>query len=138
MTCVSKLFDSRRFTRCSPFDFLILLNTLCNFLAFGLATLAFKFPVIFLILGLICFCIFRSNILVFCRNSVFCFFYLVNSECGAYQAVDHSLVYVSYPKTFLLFFSLILNLIPVFKTIFLDAYLSFVLVLLLHLLEFRH
>ena len=42
-------------------------------------------------------------------------FYLVNSECGAYLAVDQSLVYGSYPNIFLLFFSLILSLTSVLK-----------------------
>ena len=46
-------------------------------------------------------------------------FYLVNSECGAYLAVDQSLVYGSYSNMFLLFFSLILSLIPVLKPSFL-------------------
>ena len=34
-------------------------------------------------------------------------FHLITSECGAYLAVDQSLVYGGYPKLFLLFFSLI-------------------------------
>ena len=41
----------------------------------------------------------------FCRNSFFGFC-LANSECDAYLAVDHSLVYNSYPRMFLLFVSL--------------------------------
>ena len=45
-------------------------------------------------------CIFKSSVLDFSRNSAFGF-YLVNSKCGAYLAVDHSLVY-SYPKWCLL------------------------------------
>ena len=43
-------------------------------------------------------------------------FYLVNFECGANLAVDHSLVYCSYLKFFLLFFSLTYSLIPVLKS----------------------
>ena len=42
-------------------------------------------------------------------------FYLSNYECGACLAVDQSLAYGSYPNMFLLFFSLILSLIPVLK-----------------------
>ena len=72
--------------------------------------------------GLICFYIFKSNVLVFCRQTFgFC---IVNSECDAHLAVDNSLVY-SYPKMFLLFFSLILTAWAWFKTIFLDSYLGF-------------
>ena len=41
-------------------------------------------------------------------------FYLVNFECGAYLAFDHSLVNCIYPKIFMIF-SLILSLIPVLK-----------------------
>ena len=123
---------SRRFTGCFPFWYLILSNTfMCNFLlAFWLATLVSMFSAIFLVLGLICFPIFKSSILV-CLNSVFCF-YLVNSECGSYLEVDHSLNYSSYPETFLLFFSIILNAIigiSSFKTIFFDSFLGFFFVL---------
>ena len=52
MTYVSKFFDSSRFTRCFSFDSLMLFNTfLCGFiLAFLLATLEFKFFVIYLVL----------------------------------------------------------------------------------------
>ena len=123
---------SLRFTWCFPFWSLILSNTfMCNFLlAFWLATLFSMFSAIYLVLGLICFCIFKSSFLV-CLNSVFGF-YLVNSGCGSYLAVDHSLVYTSYPKTFLLFFSIILSAIieiSSFKTIFLDSFLGFFFVL---------
>ena len=45
-------------------------------------------------------------------------FYIVLSECGAYLAVDHKLVYSRYPKMFLLFFSIILSLIPVLNPSF--------------------
>ena len=62
------------------FDSLTLSNIfLYNFLlVFWLATLALIFPAIYLVLagwieGLICFCIFKSSVLVFCRNFVFCF-----------------------------------------------------------------
>ena len=61
-------------------------------------------------------------------------FYLVNSECGTYLAVDQSLAYASYPIMFLLFFSLILSLIPVLK----PPFLIHVLVFLLDVLEFCH
>ena len=53
------------------FDCLILSDDfLFNFLlVFWLATLAFMFPAIYLVLGLISVCIFKSSILVFfCRN----------------------------------------------------------------------
>ena len=49
---------------------------------------------------------------------ILCFgFCLVSSDCDAYLAVDHSLVY-SYAKMFLLFFSLIWILIPGLKPLF--------------------
>ena len=48
---------------------------------------------------------------------------LVNFECDAHLAVDHSLLY-SYPKMFL-FFSLILNAWGTWFRIFLDSYLGF-------------
>ena len=99
-------------------DFLIPLITF-------LATLASMFTAIYLVLGLILFCIFKSGIPIFIKILPFSF-YLVNSECGAYVAIDHGLVYVNYPKMFLQFFSLILSLIPVFKPFFMDSYLSFV------------
>ena len=63
-------------------------------------------------------------------------FYLVNFECGAYLAFDHSLVNCIYPKIFILFFSLILSLIPVLKpsdSIHISVAFCF---LLLDLLEF--
>ena len=66
---------------------------------------------------LICFCIFKSKILFLLEILSFGFD-LVNSECGAYLAVNQSLVYGSYPKMFLLFFNLILSLIPVLKPFF--------------------
>ena len=72
------------------------------FLVFWQATLVFM-----LVLGHVSTCIFKPYILVFCRNC-FC---LVNSESGVYLVVDQNLVY-NYPKMFLLFFSLILGLIP--------------------------
>ena len=57
--------------------------------------------------GLICFCIFKLSILIFCRYSVFC---LVNPKFDTYLAIDNRLVY-SHPKIFLLFFSVILSLV---------------------------
>ena len=68
-------------------------------------------------LGVICFYIFKSSILAFRRNFGF---FLVTSECGAYVAVVQSLIYGSYSKMlmFLLFFSVILSLIPVLKPSF--------------------
>ena len=72
----SLVFQSCLFLKDVPlFDSLILSNTfLCNFpLVFWLVTNALMFPVIYLVLGLICFCIFRSSILVFCLNSAFWF-----------------------------------------------------------------
>ena len=89
--------------------------------------------------GLICFCVFKSGIFVFLEILSFGF-YLVNSECGAYLTVDLGLVYGSYSKMFLLFLSLILNLIPVLK----PSFSVYILVLfpfcfvLLDLLEFCH
>ena len=69
---------------------LILSNTLPNFLlVFWLETHAFMFPISF------------GKILSFG-------FLHVNCERDAYLAVDYSLVY-SYPKMFLIFFSLILS-----------------------------
>ena len=59
------------------------------------------------------FCIFKSVILVILGEILSFDFYLVNSECGASPAVDHSLVFGSYPKMFLLFFGS--SLIPVLK-----------------------
>ena len=58
--------------------------------------------------GFICFCILKLSILIFCRYSVFC---LVNHMCDTYLAIDNRLVY-SHPKIFLLFFSVILSLVP--------------------------
>ena len=63
------------------------------------------------------FCTFKSSVLVLCRNSVFFSFCLVNSKCGAYQAAEHDFVH-SYPKMFLLFFSLILGLVSGLKSSF--------------------
>ena len=105
MTCFSRLFDSYRFS-----------NTfMCSFLlVFWLATLAF-------ILVLELFFFFFLNFQIKCSSYfveiVFPFYFPVNSECGAYLAVDHSLVY-SYPKTFLLYLSLILSLIPDLRSSF--------------------
>ena len=73
------------------FWYFILPNTfLLIFFIFWLEKLAFLF-----VLGLICFCIFKSNVLTFCKNSVF-WFCLLNS---AYLADDHTLV-CSYAKMF--------------------------------------
>ena len=103
------------------FDSLMLSNTVpCNFLlVFWLATLAFMFLAIYLVLllrRLICFSIFKSSVH---RNVLLIFiYYLVNSECRAYLAANHSLVY-SYPKMSLLISSIILSLILVLKPSFL-------------------
>ena len=71
---LSNFLDSHRFTRCSLF-FLIFPNTfLCNFIiTFWLVILASCLLLFnYLVLGrLICFCIFKSSVLLFCRNSVF-------------------------------------------------------------------
>ena len=121
-TCVSsRLFDSQR---CSPFWFLnpfeclpvqffyclLAGNTCIRVSCYFFSTSR---------LELICFYIFKSNILVFFVEICSFAFYLVNSKCEAYLAVDQSLVYGSYPKVFLLFFSLILSLIPVLAPSFL-------------------
>ena len=95
------------------FDSLILSNIFwCNFLfVFWLATLAFTAPFMFFLLyilyipdsyGLICFCISKTSVLVFCRNSFFGFC-LDIFERDAYLAVDHNLVRSSCPKIFLYF-----------------------------------
>ena len=69
MTSVSNLFFPH-------FDFLIRSNTfLCNFnLVFWLATLVFMFPAIYLLGGLICFCVFKSSVLVFVEILSFKFY----------------------------------------------------------------
>ena len=120
------MFDSLYLQDAPYFDSLILSNIfLCNFLlVFWLATLAFmgpfRFPISTRQVEQICFCIFKSSVLVFCRNSLcFC---LANFDCDAYLAVDHSLVYNSYPKIFPLLFS---QSWAWLKTIFLDLYLGF-------------
>ena len=94
--------------RCSPFWFLNLLEYLSKqfsspvlVFCFSWQQLHSRFLASYLLasirqVGLICFCIFKSSVLVFCRNSVFWF--------------EYSLVY-SHPKMFLLFFSLILSLV---------------------------
>ena len=122
-----------RFTRCSPFWFLILLEYLSvqfsSRLTAGSTCIHGSIHVSRQV-GLICFCIFNSSVLDFCRNSFFRFC-LANSECNAYLAVDHSLVYSSYPKMILLFFSLA-NLEPDLKPSFfiLDTSVSLCLLLL--------
>ena len=47
---------------------------------------------------------------------LYCGFCLFNCEGGAYLAVYHNLVY-SYPKVFLLLFSLVLSLIPILNNL---------------------
>ena len=89
------------------FDSLTLSNTfLCNFLLvfyFGWQLFHSCF-LLFIstrqVIGMICICIFISNVLVF----------LVNSECDAYLPVDHSVVR-AHSKMFLQFFSLIISLV---------------------------
>ena len=115
MTCVLRMFDSLDLQDVPQFDSLIISNIfLCNFLPFFFF---FFFGWQHLLpwvstrqVGLICFCIFKSSVLVFCRKSLFVFC-LTNSECDTYLATDHSLVYSGYPKMFLLFYSLIFSLV---------------------------
>ena len=67
MAFVWKLFDSHGFTRCSPSLFLTPFEYLS--VQFGSClSVAFMFPAIYLVLGLICFSNFKSVIIVFWRN----------------------------------------------------------------------
>ena len=120
MACISRMFDSYGFLRCFPFWFLNLYEYLAK--QFSSPVLIFyfcwqqfhsRFLASYLLasirqLGLICFCIFKSSVLLFAEILSFSFF-LVNSECDVYLPVDNSLVY-SYPKIFLVFSSLIFSL----------------------------
>ena len=89
MTCVSRLLDSHSSEKCSPFCFLNLfwLATRSYFLLFisTKADLFLYFQVkcfgFFVVIQPVCFC-------------------LVNFKCGAYLAVDHSLVYIATLKYF--------------------------------------
>ena len=100
------------------FDSWILSNTILS--KFGLVfwweTFGLMIPAIFLMLllgGLICFCTFKSSLLVFMQK--FCFdFHQFNFKYGAYLVVGHSLV-CDCPKNFLVFFCQILRLILVWK-----------------------
>ena len=100
-----KDFDSHRFTRCYPFWFL-------NHLGYHPVQFCFR-----LLGGNTCihvscylfFCIFKSSVLAFCRNYVFWF---LSSWFWVW-----CLVY-SYPKMFLLFFSLIFISRFIYKFLF--------------------
>ena len=131
LTCVSRMFDSHGFVRCSPFWSLNPLEYLPKqcfspVLSFALAgntyihvsSLASYLLVLGRQVGLIWFCIFKSSVLEILSFS-FC---LVNSDCDVHLPVDHSLVY-SYPKLFLLFFQSNQSWAWL-KTIFLDSYLG--------------
>ena len=96
---------STRFTRCSPFWFLDPFKYLL--VQFSFCLLAGNtcihgsihvFPIIYLYMpdryGLICFCIAKTSVLFFCRNSFFGFC-LDIFECDAYLAVDHNLVCIT-------------------------------------------
>ena len=99
MTCVSRMFDFYRFTRCSPFWFFNPLEYLpvqfCSRFLLWLAKLIFTFPANYFLLAL------RQSygwiIFVF-SNQVFWFIVeilsfsscLVDSEYDAYLPVDHS------------------------------------------------
>ena len=81
ITNVFTIFDSHIFKRSFPILIHFLWNTfLCNFIfIFWLAILAFMGPLVFptiystMQVRLICFCIFKSRVLVSCRNSFFWF-----------------------------------------------------------------
>ena len=106
ITCVSRMFSSHRFWRCSLFRFLKPFKYLCNFLpafCFGwqhFLHLCFLLIIITRQVGLICSIFSNEVFLVFVEilSSCFC---LVSSECYAYLSVDHSLVYV-HPELLLL------------------------------------
>ena len=114
MTCILRLFDSHRSTRCSPFWLFNHFKYLP--VQFSSCLLAGKiFIHISTALGLIV--VFLNQVFHFFVEILPFVFCLVNSECGAYLAVDHSLLY-SYPKIYILFFRLILDLIPGLKSSF--------------------
>ena len=108
-------------------NFLSLIHSntfLCSFLlVFSLATLAFMGPFMFptFISSMQVDGFLVEKFLVEMRPVAFP---LVNFECDAYLAVNHSLFY-SYPKMFLPFFSLIVTAWVWFTTIFLGSYLGF-------------
>ena len=80
----------------------------------------FMLPAIYLVLadeGWFVF-VFSNQLFLFFLEILLFGFHLVSSECDAYLIVDQSLGYGGYSKMFLLFFSLILNLIPVLKPSF--------------------
>ena len=99
-------------------SFRILLCT-CFFLYFGWQHLHWHFL-------LYLFGWFRVDLFSHFQINVFWLF-LVNSGCDLHLVVDQSLVFGNYPKVFLLFFSLVLSLIPVKKTIFFYPCLDFIL-----------
>ena len=102
------MFDSHKFTRCSPYLFLnppeYLAVQIFSRLLFWLATLAFIFPTIYT--GAIYFCIFKSSALIIFVEILSFGFSQVSSECDPYLPIDHSLVY-SHAQMFLLIFYLI-------------------------------
>ena len=119
-TCVSRMFDSHGFIRCSPFWFLNPLKYLHK--QFSSPVLVFCFgwqPLLSRSLASKLFISIRSEA---GRADLFLYFQIkcpsfllklcllnfcpVNSDCAVYLPVDHSLRY-SYPKMSLLFFSLI-------------------------------
>ena len=103
-TCVSRVFDSHRFTRCFLFCFLNLLEyLLCNFLlVFWLPALAFMFPAICSTKQVGQIFVFSNQVFYFFAEILSFVFCLVNSECDASLVVYHISVY-SYPKIFRLF-----------------------------------
>ena len=134
MTYASRMLVSHTFTRYSPFQFLIISNTLCAILypSFGRQHLHSWTHSCFLLFNsalqveLICFSYFLSKISSFFVEILSFSFPQTNFECDAYLVVDHSLVY-SYPKMFLLFLYLILTACAWFRPIILDSYLGIVL-----------
>ena len=113
-TCVSKFLDSHRFTRCLPFWFFNPFEyLLVQFSSGPLASNTYIHVFYYLFSP-------RSYLLLYFQIRCSSFFveilsfvfYLVKYECCAYLIIiDHSLVYGWYPKTILLFFSLIVCII---------------------------
>ena len=109
MTCVSRIFRCKMVSIFIPQSYQILFCAISSS-SFGWhhlhswAASSFLLFISTMPVGL-CFCIFKSKVLVFCRILYFGFC-LSNSVCDTYLAVDHSSVY-SYPKMFILFFSLL-------------------------------
>ena len=92
---ISRMFNSHRFIRCSPFWFINPLEFLPVqfFLSYAffvfcfscLAALTFTFLTSYLIIN------FQTKCSSFLQKFYLCFF-LANSECDTYQPVDHGLV----------------------------------------------